>query len=288
MTASSRSALLLRPLAALGGLQAPGGQQGDREHHQGRADQEGGEHGLKHGRIADAVEVAQAEGNRNGPSHNPHGEHAPDDANGPGALLLGGAINHQGQVGRAGHRHRQAITGEQAAEQDNADHDRLGILGVESPGQAEGERHHQHGQSAETGCSQPDVGGAVTTRNGMAIGDLTEQDPGGGHKLLKGQGSTHQQAGKAQLAEHDAIQQAGKHHGQKAEASLKQSEPQGAGDREPGAGSIRGIHRGGGERRSDPIKGQSGQRITGSNPPDRPIARAGVRSGSGWWGQPGA
>jgi len=128
-----------------------------------------------------------------------------------------------------------------------------------------------------------DVGVRWRPQNDVRSEDLSEQDPGGGPRTCCRRPRAPPPAGrKAQLAEHDAIQQTGKPHGQKTKGSLKTVPSLKCWGREPGAGSTAGIHRGGGERRRT-YQGQSrwnecnriGIRLASR------FARAEVRSGSG-------
>ena len=65
---------------------------------------------------------------------------------------------------------------------------------------------------------------------GVGIRELAEQDPGRGYQLFKGEGPTHEQARKTELREHHPVQQADKNHGQTADAPLKQTQAQQAGE----------------------------------------------------------
>ena len=65
----------------------------------------------------------------------------------------------------------------------------------------------------------------------VRIRELTKQDAGGCDQLLKRQGTTHKQTGKAQLGEHHPVEEPHKDHGQAAHTALKQAQPQQTGKR---------------------------------------------------------
>ena len=65
-----------------------------------------------------------------------------------------------------------------------------GAIGQQAP-HMKNQGNGEHGQATEQGRTQPDVGNPVAPPPGMGIGDLAKQHPGGGHKLLEGQGAAH-------------------------------------------------------------------------------------------------
>ena len=90
-------------------FQAPAGrfdadccQQHDRPDDQGNPVHERLKSNLENLRVADAVERASGDRDRNGSRDDPDGEHAPDDSDRAGAFRLVRQIDHQGQIRSGG------------------------------------------------------------------------------------------------------------------------------------------------------------------------------------------
>ena len=92
------------------------GNQGEDQHGRHHLAHEAKQNRLQNRWITHPIEALEADANRNGPNHNPHGEQAPNQSHSPGALHFTGAVNHQGQIGGSGQGNRHAVQGKQATE----------------------------------------------------------------------------------------------------------------------------------------------------------------------------
>ena len=221
---------------ALARFYPPGGHDSQDHHQKGHRGHETQQDWLQDGWILNAIKTAQAQADGDRTDDDAHGEHAPDDADSPGALRLCGAVDDQGKIGSGGQGDGQAVESEEATKGCDGEGE-LGLAAhLQQPPDLKDQRYGEHRQAAEQGRSRPDIGNATTAAPGMAVGKLPEQHPRRGYELLEGEGPADEQAREGQFADHHPVEHAGKDDGKRTKAALEQPQAQRGRQGEAGGG----------------------------------------------------